>query len=94
MTSIDFIHFQKPNGKRIPMTMTKIGQEAADYIKENNVKISTEEGINNQVIVYFDDGTMFEGDGGTPNEIMVISDANNCQDNMDEGVELLKKRKA
>lgn len=92
-TEINFIHFQKPNGKQLPMVMANINPEAAKYINENNIQVSTEDGhIEGHVIVYLNDGTMMEGDEGTPNEIIVISRGRSCEDTMDEGVELLKKR--
>lgn len=88
---ITFTHFRKPDGRKQYLTMTEINEDAANYINENNIQISTEDGLRNDVIVYADDGTMME-DGSTPDEIIVISRGRNCKETMDEVVGLLKKR--
>lgn len=90
---ISFTHFAKPNGKRTQHTMNNIRPEAAKYLNENQISVSTEEGgIVGDIIAYFNDGTMMEDDEHTPDELIVISRGRSCEDVMDEGVELLKKR--
>ena len=73
--------------------MKNIRPEAAKWLNENKISVSTEEGATEgDIIAYFDDGTTMEGDENTPNEIIVVSRGKSCEDTMDEGVELLKKR--
>jgi len=93
-TEIEFTHFQKPTGKREVIVMTSIRPAAAQYINEHDIKVSTEDGMNGSFVVYFDDGTLLDDDV-TPDEIIIIANTGKlCEDTMDEGVELLKKRAA
>lgn len=86
--------YHLPNGRREEITVTKVRPEAADYINKNDVKVSMETLNIGGEAVYFDDGTMIDGED-EPNEITILSlGKKSCEDCMDEGVALLKKRKS
>jgi len=85
-------YYKRPKGRREEVPIVYINPEAETYLLENNIQISAEDDvIQGGFVVYFDDGKRLDDDV-TPDEIIVMSGGRSCEDTMDEGVELLKKR--
>lgn len=85
-------YFRRPNGRREEIIVKNVRPEAAQYLADHDIKVSMEDDtITGGFVVYLDDGTMLDDDE-TPDEIIIISGAKSCEDCLDEGVELLKKR--
>lgn len=90
--------FVPPYGDRREINIAKVYPDDAAYINERNIKISLEELMTGDTVIYFDDGTPLHGeddeDDQTPDEIIVISRGGkkSCEECFKEGVEKLKKR--
>ena len=94
--------FIPPRGQREEIEIKKVYPADAEYINANEIKVSLEELMTGDTVIYFDDGKHFikdeEGveDDTTPDEIIIISRGGkkSCEDCIKEGVEALKKRAA
>lgn len=87
--------FVPPRGERREIGITKVLPEDAQYIKEHNIKVSMEELMTGDNVVYFDDGTFINNDPDeSPDEIVIISKGGKktCEECFKEGVERLKAR--
>lgn len=87
--------FKSPNGKREVIQISNINFDDAEYINQNNVKVSLETLSTGHVVMYFDDGHYINDDPSEdPDEIMIFSDQikKSCTQYIREGVEELKKR--
>lgn len=90
MKQIKCTVFIRPNGKKTESVINNISQEDADYINQNNIKVSMED-IGTDYCVWLDDGLKNEDDD--PDEIIVLAQGRSCEATMAEGVQLLKQRK-
>lgn len=89
--------FIPPNGKSRVIEITKVYPDDAAYIQRHDIKVSLEELMTGDTVVYFDDGKHIDDNPDEdPDEIIVISKGGRktCEDCIKEGVELLKKRTA
>jgi len=89
--------FIPPRGQRKEIEISKVLPDDAAYINSKGIKVSLEELMTGDTVIYFDDGTtVSEEDDDTPDEIIIISHGGqkSCEDCFNEGVALLKKREA
>lgn len=93
--------FVPPRGERRKIEIAKVQPKDAAYINSKGIKVSLEELMTGDMVIYFDDGTYLADEDGaidesTPDEIIIISRGGKktCEDCIKEGVELLKKRAA
>ncbi len=87
--------FIPPNGRRQIIEVTKVYPDDAAYIRQHDIKVSMEELMTGDTVVYFDDGKHIDDDPNEePDEIIIISRGGKktCEDCIKEGVELIKKR--
>lgn len=92
--------FVPPRGQRREIEISNVNPDDAEYINKFGIKVSLEELMTGDTVVYFDDGKHFleDEDGAvdesTPDEIIIISRGGQkrCEDCFKEGVALLKKR--
>ncbi len=89
--------FVPPHGQRREIEVAKVLPEDAAYINSKGIKVSMEELMTGDTVVYFDDGKHIDDDPEEdPDEIIIISRGGKktCEECFKEGVELLKKRAA
>lgn len=89
--------FIPPNGRREIIEIKKVYPDDATYIKQRGIKVSLEELMTGDTVIYFDDGKRIDDDPEEdPDEIIVISRGGKktCEECIKEGVEQLKKRAA
>jgi hypothetical protein len=89
--------FVPPRGERREIEVSKVLPDDADYINRKGIKVSLEELMTGDTVVYFDDGKRVNDDPDEdPDEIIIISRGGKttCEECFREGVELLKKREA
>ena len=89
--------FVPPNGQRKVIEIAKVLPDDAAYINAKGIKVSLEELMTGDTVIYFDDGKHIDDDPEEdPDEIIIISreGKKSCEDCIKEGVELLKKRAA
>jgi hypothetical protein len=84
--------YKRPHGGRSEITVRKINPEAAQYINDNNVRVSFED-IGFDTAVYFDAGFVLDDDE-TPDEIILMAGKRTCQEVMDKAVDMIKSRKS
>lgn len=81
--------FSRADGSRTEKVITEaldIHQEAWQYLTENKIKVSADDGNpDDGILIYFDDGT--------GNEITVSTFKHPCEYVLDAGVALLKARR-
>ena len=80
--------YHKPDGRKEPIEVKNIYKDDADFINDNDIKVSMEE-LNQDIIVYFDYGKK-DGDG-EPIEHIVISGNRSCIKTMKEGIEKIRE---
>jgi hypothetical protein len=92
--SYPFTLFMRPNGHQTELEMTNIRPEDEAFLREHDVKISMEDcGV--FTTIWADDGTVFEDDPTTPNEIIyIVRGRETCEDAMHNICELVRKRQA
>ena len=89
--------FVPPRGDRREIEIAKVLPDDAAYINSKGIKVSLEELMTGDTVIYFDDGKRIDDDPAEdPDEIIIISRGGKktCEDCIKEGVELLKKRAA
>lgn len=89
--------FVPPRGQRREIEIAKVLPDDAAYINSNCIKVSLEELMTGDTVIYFDDGKHIDDDPAEdPDEIIIISRGGkkSCEDCIKEGVALLKKRAA
>lgn len=92
--------FVPPNGKRREIEIKNVYPDDAAYIKEHDIKVSLEELMTGDTVIYFDDGKHFcmdeDGveDDTIPDEIIIISKggSKSCEECIKAGVAKLKAR--
>ena len=87
--------FIPPHGQLREIEVTKVYPEDADYLNTKGVKVSLEELMTGDTVIYFDDGKHIDDDPEEdPEEIIIISRGGkkSCEDCIKEGVIELKKR--
>lgn len=89
--------FVPPRGERREIEIANVLPDDAAYINSKGIKVSLEELMTGDTVIYFDDGKHIDDDPEEdPDEIIIISRGGKktCEDCIKEGVELLKKRAA
>lgn len=85
--------FYKPNGQSEIREIQEMYPEDEQYLRYNNVKVSTED-IGFDSVVYFDDGHFVNNDPREdPDEIIVFMRGRTPKEVIKEAVQLLKDRK-
>jgi hypothetical protein len=91
--SYPFTIFHRPNGRKTEETMTKIRDEDAEFLRQNNVKISAED-CGPFFTIWADDGTMMEDDPTTPDEITyIVRGKETCEEAMANICNKIRERK-
>lgn len=90
MKQIKCTVFIRPNGKKEESVVNNITQEDADYINQNDIKVSMED-IGYDYCIWLDDG--LKNEDGEPDEIIVLANERSCEATITEGVQLIKQRR-
>ena len=85
--TIKAIVFEKPNGRQREINVPKVYPDDADYINENNIKVSMEE-TGGTFVVYFDYGVRDEDN--EPIEHIELSLGKTCEETIKAGVKVIK----
>lgn len=88
---IPFINFVRPSGRQQELVMSNIWKEDAEWLKANNVKVSSED-CYEFLTIYFDHGAV-DKDGEPVEHLLIIRSGESCEDAMERGVQELKKIK-
>lgn len=82
--------FRKPNGEKSIIDMRNIAPDDEKYLNDNFIKVSMEEGIDGNPILYFDAGRFLD-DNETPDEIIIFAHSRSCEEVMAEAVRRIKQ---
>lgn len=74
--------FKRPNGLAELVRIYNIDPDDQHFLESHNVKVSMEQIIEDQVVVYGDYGAV--DSDGDPGEIIVFSDGRSCLETMKE----------